>query len=132
MPHKAKRYLYLALGWLMFSLGFIGVFLPVLPTTPFMILALWAFSKGSDTLHDWLYNHPKFGNILRDWDRYRIIPLKAKITAVSMMSLSAIYLIFFSDIPTYGIVSAIGIMSYGAIYILTKPSDKSKDDQTPS
>lgn len=106
----------------MFALGFIGAFLPVLPTTPLMILALWGFSNGSETLHDWLYNHPKFGNALRDWDQYQMIPVKAKITAISMMSLSATYLIFFSDAPNIAIICALGIMSYGAIYVLLKPS----------
>lgn len=115
----------------MFALGFVGAFLPVLPTTPFMILALWGFSKGSETLHNWLYNHPKYGDTLRDWDKYRMIPVKAKMTAVSMMLLSAIFLIFFSGAPTYGIIAAIGLMAYGAIYVLTKPSRPSKPAEEP-
>ncbi len=128
MENKTKRYLYLGFGWLMFILGFIGAFLPVLPTTPFMLLALWAFSKGSETLHDWLYHHPKYGDTLRQWDQYGVIPLKAKITSISMMSLSAIYLIFFSGIPNYGIISALALMAYGAYFVLTKPSQKKDDD----
>lgn len=87
-----------------------------------MLLALWGFSRGSETLHDWLYNHPKFGDTLRDWDKYRIIPMKAKITAVSMMSLSAVYLIFFSTIPNLVLILSLGIMLYGAVFILSKPS----------
>lgn len=127
MTDKAKRLLYLALGCFFFALGTIGVFLPVLPTTPFMILALWAFSKGSARLHSWLYNHPKYGKSLQDWDKHRVIPLKAKITALSMMSLSAIYLIFFSNVPPYGLIGALCIMAFGAIYVLTKPSEKKPD-----
>lgn len=106
----------------MFALGFIGAFLPVLPTTPLMILALWGFSNGSESLHDWLYNHPKFGGSLRDWDQHRMIPIKAKVMAISMMSLSATYLIFFSGAPNIAIICALGLMSYGAIYVLLKPS----------
>lgn len=106
----------------MFALGFIGAFLPVLPTTPLMILALWGFSNGSEALHDWLYNHPKFGGALRDWDQHRMIPIKAKIMAISMMSLSATFLIFFSGAPNIAIICALGLMSYGAIYVLLKPS----------
>ena len=106
----------------MFTIGFIGAFLPVLPTTPFMLLALWGFSRGSETLHNWLYNHPKFGETLRDWDQYRLIPMKAKVTAVSMMTISATYLIFFSNIPDLGLILALGIMLYGAVFILSKPS----------
>lgn len=124
MGRKTKRVLYLSFGWIMFSLGFIGAFLPVLPTTPFMLLALWGFSKGSKTLHNWLYNHPRYGETLRDWDQDRIIPLKAKITALTMMILSASYLIFFSGIDDLLIASALGLMLIGAIFILTKPSQK--------
>lgn len=113
----------------MFVLGFIGAFLPVLPTTPLMILALWGFSKGSETLHNWLYNHPKFGPALQDWDKYRVIPVKAKLTSVSMMLVSAIFMIFFSGAPTYGIICAIGLMAYGAMYVLTKPSVRPYDPQ---
>jgi uncharacterized protein len=122
LKETSKRLFYLSFGWLMFALGFIGAFLPVLPTTPFMILALWGFSKGSDTLHNWLYNHPKYGATLRDWDQYRIIPVKAKLASVSMMTISGTYLVFFSSAPTIGIICAIGLMTYGAIYVLTKPS----------
>jgi uncharacterized membrane protein YbaN (DUF454 family) len=122
LKQKTKRLLYLTFGWTMFTLGFVGTFLPVLPTTPFMILALWRFSNGSETIHDWLYNHPRFGPALQDWDQYRMIPVKAKITAVTMMTISATYLIFFSDISNFAIILAIGLMAYGAIYVLTKPS----------
>ena len=114
--------MYLGLGWLFFALGFIGAFLPVLPTTPFMILALGCFSKGSESLHNWLYNHPKYGPVLQDWDQHRMIPLKAKMTAITMMTISAAYLIFLSNIPNVAIIVSLGLMSWGAIYILTKPS----------
>lgn len=106
----------------MFSIGFVGAFLPVLPTTPFMILALWGFSKGSTNVHNWLYNHPKYGPALRDWDQYRMIPVKAKIMALSMMTISALIMIFLLDVLNIALICAIGLMSIGAIYILTKPS----------
>ena len=122
MEHKTKRFLYLTFGWFMFSLGFIGVFLPVLPTTPFMILALWGFSRGSESLHRWLYNHPRFGTALRDWDQFGMIPLKVKFTAIFMMSISAVYLTFLSGAPNIAIIVVLGIMVYSAIYVMTRPS----------
>lgn len=122
MEWKTKRLLYLTFGWTMFTLGFVGAFLPVLPTTPFMILALWGFSNGSETLHHWLYNHPTFGAALQDWDKYRMIPVKAKVTAITMMTISATYLIFLSNLEKYIIIIALGLMAYGAIYVLMKPS----------
>ncbi|MDG1996226.1 MAG: YbaN family protein, partial [Emcibacteraceae bacterium] len=124
MEKKTKRFLYLSFGWAMFTLGFIGAFLPVLPTTPLMIVALWGFSNGSETLHDWLYNHPKFGSALQDWDKHRVIPFKAKLTAIVMMSISASYLLLFSEAPNMVIIISLGLMVYGALYILSKRSHK--------
>lgn len=122
LKSKTKRIFYLGFAWLCFAVGFVGAFLPVLPTTPFMLLALWGFSKGSVTLHTWLYNHPKFGETLQYWDQYGVIPIKAKITAISMMTVSALILIFFTEIPQFGILSAIGLMLIGAVFVLTRPS----------
>lgn len=126
MGRKTKRLLYLTFGWTMFTLGFVGAFLPVLPTTPLMILALWGFSNGSETLHNWLYSHPRFGPALQDWDKYRMIPVKAKITAVTMMAISSAYLILLSGLENYLIIIALGLMAFGAIYVLTKPSRPSE------
>ncbi|MCC3859731.1 YbaN family protein [Pseudemcibacter aquimaris] len=124
MKEKTKRILYLIFGWAMFFLGFIGAFLPVLPTTPLMILALWGFSNGSETLHNWLYNHPKFGPSLQDWDKYRVIPIKAKLTAVAMISFSASYLIFFSNIPDIALIVSLGLMIFGVTYVLSRKSHR--------
>lgn len=122
MQAKTKRLLYMAFGWAMFILGFIGAFLPVLPTTPLMILALWGFSNGSESVHNWLYNHPKFGPSLQHWDKHRVIPFKAKMTALIMMSISASYLIFFSSAHTIVIIISLGLMLFGILYVLSKPS----------
>lgn len=122
MQAKTKRLLYMAFGWAMFILGFIGAFLPVLPTTPLMLLALWGFSNRSESVHNWLYNHPKFGPSLQQWDQHRVIPLKAKLTALIMMCISASYLIFFSSAPTIVIIISLGLMLFGILYVLSKPS----------
>lgn len=127
MQAKTKRLLYMAFGWAMFILGFIGAFLPVLPTTPLMILALWGFSNGSESVHNWLYNHPKFGPSLQQWDQHRVIPFKAKMTAVIMMSISASYLIFFSSAPTIVIIISLGLMLFGILYVLSKPSTRREE-----
>ena len=61
----------LGLGWTFFALGLLGTVLPLVPTTPFMLLALWAFSVGSERFHRWLYHHPVFGPPLRRWSEER-------------------------------------------------------------
>ena len=73
------------LGWLSFLLGLIGAFLPVLPTTPFMILAAYLFSKSSPRMHSWLTSLPYFGNAIIDWENNKVIRPRAKVTAVSVL-----------------------------------------------
>lgn len=72
------------------SLGFIGVFLPVLPTVPFFLLALFAFSKSSQKWHDYLYNHPVFGPSLHDWRENGVIRRPAKWLATISISTAVI------------------------------------------
>ena len=114
--------LYFILGWCFFGLGAVGALLPGLPTTPFMLLALWAFSKSSQRFHDWLYAHPIFGPPLQKWRSHRVIPGKAKLLAVTTMALSFIYLTFFTSISVWIKVLTALVMLYGAVFILSKPS----------
>lgn len=78
-------YLLTAAGFLLLSLGFIGIFLPVLPTTPFVLLAAGCFAKSSPKLHQWLHNSKLFGDTLQRWEQNRCVSPKTKITAVSMI-----------------------------------------------
>ena len=116
------RRLYLLLGWSFFGLGAVGAVVPGLPTTPFMLLALWAFSKCSQRFHDWLYAHPVFGPPLQQWHSHRVIPFKAKLLSVSMMALSFTYLLFFTTINAWILLLIALVMLYGAAFILSKPS----------
>lgn len=63
----AKRYALLVLGWVFVILGILGMILPLLPTTVFILCAGWCFSRSSERFHHWLFNHPKFGPLLRAW-----------------------------------------------------------------
>ena len=119
-----KRTLYFILGWLFFGIGGIGAFLPVLPTTPFMLLSLWAFSRSSQRFHDWLYHHRFFGPPLQHWKQDKVIPLAAKVMSITMMLLSCSYLLFFSSIHDAIKAAALLPMLYGMYFILSKPSIK--------
>ena len=110
------------MGWVFVGTGVIGAFLPVLPTTPFMILALWMFSKSSDRFHHWLYNHPVFGPSLHKWHQHRVIPPLAKVASISMMSVSFVYMLFWSPVPSWVVMVTGLIMLYAAWFILSKPS----------
>lgn len=72
-------------GVLAVLLGILGLFLPLLPTTPFLLLASWCFARGSSRLHRWLLSHRVFGEYLRNFEAGRGIPLKAKILATVML-----------------------------------------------
>ncbi len=117
------KYFYFTLGWLFFITGLIGAVLPVLPTTIFMILALWAFSKSSKKFHDWLYTHKIFGPPLQQWQEYKVIPVQAKILAVIMISSSMIVIYFFTIIKIQYVIMIGIIMLSVIIYILSKPSN---------
>lgn len=89
---RGARPIYLVLGWVFFGLGAVGVVLPLLPTTPFMVLALWAFSRGSVRFERWLYHHRVFGPRLQQWRAHRVIPLRAKLLAGCSMLASFAYM----------------------------------------
>lgn len=116
------RVFYFSLGWLFFFLGAIGVVLPVLPTTPFMLLALWAFARSSERFHKWLYQHRFFGPPLQQWNKYRVIPKAAKIMSISFMSMSFVYIAVYSPIHILLKLLIAALMFYGGWFILTKPS----------
>lgn len=130
MIQPSKRILLLLVGWFFVVVGAIGIFLPVLPTTPFLLISLWAFSQSSERFHNWLYNHKVFGPPLQDWSKYGVIPLRAKIIAVSTMTISAILVITFSNTPWYGLVAMLALMAIGAGFVLTRPS-KPRTDLAP-
>ena len=99
----------LALGWICVSLGFIGIFVPGLPTTIFLIIALWAFTKSSKRLRNWLLNHKRFGPILRNWQEYKVVPLRAKILMIILQTSVVIIVHYTFDnlIITFGLFNLI-------------------------
>ncbi len=88
------RVCFFGLGMLFFVLGMVGVILPVLPTTPFMILAAACWAKSSRRFHRWLIHHPAFGKLIKDWQERRAIPRYAKYLAWIMMSISCAMLFY--------------------------------------
>lgn len=89
-PSLFGKYIYLLLGGLSVALGTIGIFIPGLPTTVFMIVALWAFTKSSPKMRDWLYHHRHFGPALQNWVKHRAIPVRARQIALASLLISAL------------------------------------------
>jgi uncharacterized membrane protein YbaN (DUF454 family) len=82
------RYSLLTLGWVSVALGVIGIFLPLLPTTPFLLLAAGCFMRSSERFYSWLINHPRLGPWIKDYLEGEGIPLKGKIYAILTMWIS--------------------------------------------
>ena len=82
------RYCLLTIGWLSVALGVLGIFLPLLPTTPFLLLAAACFMRSSKRFYLWLVEHPQLGPWIRDYLAGEGIPRKAKIYAISLMWVS--------------------------------------------
>jgi uncharacterized membrane protein YbaN (DUF454 family) len=117
------RALLIAGGSVFTAVGFVGVVLPVLPTTPFLLLAAFCYARSSQRLYEWLLNTRGFGPLIRQYRDHRTIPMKAKVIAVTMIavtiSLSAVFAI--PLVPVKVLVVAIGIAVSG--WILSHPSD---------
>lgn len=77
-----KRTILNIIGWLAVALGTLGVFLPLLPTTPFILLAAWCFAQSSPRFHEWLLYRSWFGGYLRHWQQYKAMPPGAKPRAI--------------------------------------------------
>ena len=88
------KYIYLPLGFLSLALGLAGIFLPVLPTTPFLLLSAALFFRSSPSAYQWLMNHRLLGPYIRDFRESRAIPLRAKIIALSLLWLTSLHCIF--------------------------------------
>jgi uncharacterized membrane protein YbaN (DUF454 family) len=117
-----RRWAYATLGWVFFSLGVIGLLLPIVPTTPFMLLALWAFSNSSQRFHDWLYHHRVFGPPLQRWRRERTVPAWSKWVAIGSMATSFVYLAAFVRPGPWALVAAGAAIAAGVTYIGRIPS----------
>jgi uncharacterized membrane protein YbaN (DUF454 family) len=85
---RGLRIVWIVLGWMALLAGLIGIFLPVLPTTPFILLSAACFARGSARFYFWLYEHRVFGPVLQDWQNHRAIPLRAKQLGIGMMWVS--------------------------------------------
>ncbi|NDW13337.1 DUF454 domain-containing protein [Bacteroides sp. 214] len=87
--------LYVVLGSISLFLGILGIFLPLLPTTPFLLLTAALYCKGSPRLYNWLIAHKRFGPYILNFREHKTIPLRAKIVSVSLLWITILYCIFF-------------------------------------
>ena len=118
------KLIFIILGFISVILGVLGSFLPVLPTTPFILLAAFFFSKGSEKYYNWLISIPKFGKLIDDWNKYGVISKTSK--AVCLFSIIGVifYFCYFLNYEKY--VKVIFVISLSSVltFVLTRPSSK--------
>ena len=117
-----KKIILITIGWLSVGLAFVGTFVPGIPTTIFLIIALWAFAKSSKKFHSWLLNHKRFGPILQNWESHKIVPRNAKILMV-ILQISAVIIFHYSLQNIYLTVLLTITLIFVARYVLSLPSE---------
>jgi hypothetical protein len=124
-----RRIALLICGWCNVALGMIGAVVPGMPTTVFLIIALWAFTRSSPRLRHWLYNHPRYGAALRDWDRHGVIPPRATRLAAAMMTVSLVIIAVLAS--SWVLPASVGaVMALVLLFIATRPSYPSQVSAT--
>lgn len=121
------RVLFNILGTVSLGLGVLGIFLPLLPTTPFLLLAAFCYVRGSPRMHHWLLSHRMLGPYIRDFQSGRGIPLRTKIIALTLMWLSLAWSAWVMPIPWARwllLIPGIGV----TIYLVRTPTRRTPDN----
>lgn len=115
------RSIYLLGGFSLTAVGIVGIFLPLLPTTPFLLIAAWCFSRSSPRLEQWLLDHGTLGPPLRDWRRDGAISARAKAIAVVLMAASFAFFFYKVD-PSPLLAGTVAlVLGLCSLFILTRP-----------
>ena len=122
MRHTVIRTLYLLGGFIFILLGIIGILLPLIPTTPFLLLAAFCFSRSSKRLHQYLLNQPMFGHFIRDWEEHGVIPFKAKLFSTAMMLTMISYPLIFLPFDIGLKALAAATVVFALWYVWSRPS----------
>ncbi|WP_245686094.1 YbaN family protein [Terasakiispira papahanaumokuakeensis] len=126
------RWLLLITGWGCVGLGILGVVLPLLPTTPFLILAAFCFSKSSPRLHHWLREQKYLGPHLTSWEDHGVIRPRAKRLATAMIVIMMSYPLFFRPMPWWLRGMIVITMCCVLTFIWTRPSAPRLTSQSSS
>lgn len=124
MNETVRQGFWVAGGVFAVGLGMLGAVLPILPTTPFLLLAAFCFARGSERLSNWLLAHPRLGPAISGWRAHRAIPAKAKRIAMLSMA-AALSVSLLAGVPVAILGAQALVMAGAAAFILTRPSPPS-------
>ena len=123
---KTMKFLFAFLGSVSLVLGIMGVFLPVLPTTPFLLLAAAMYMRSSQRLYDWLMSHKHLGAYIRNFREHKALPLRVKVVSVTMVWATLLYCAFIVAKEWWMSVMFIAIATGVTIHILSYKTLKKK------
>jgi uncharacterized membrane protein YbaN (DUF454 family) len=123
-----KKLFWNIIGILCLGLAYLGVILPGFPYSIWVVAAAYCFSRGSERLHRWLYNHKLFGPFLTNWSEKRVFPTKMKFFMIGMMSLSLV-LMYTGGVKLIGIISTAVFMALVAIWAWRFPGSTEEHDR---
>jgi len=123
-----KKFLWNCLGFLSLGMAYIGVITPGIPYSPFVVFSAYCFSKGSERMHRWLYNHKLFGPFLTNWGQKRVFPIKLKFFMLAMMS-SSLVIMHYTGVPQRGIIYTGIFMFFVAVWAWRFPSSPEEYDR---
>jgi hypothetical protein len=119
------KFLWLLAGLTSVAIGAVGLVVPLLPTTPFLLVSAFAFARSSERLHSWLREHRSFGPLIDNWHRDGSIDRKVKRIAIVFILLTPVVTWLFG-VPLWVIACQVAVLSAAAIFILTRPSPPEK------
>lgn len=123
-----KKLFWNILGFASLGMAYIGVITPGIPYSIFVVFAAYCFSKGSERMHRWIYNHKIFGPFLTNWNEKRVFPQKMRYLMLGMMTLS-LCIMFFTGVKPVGIISTAIFMGLVAVWAWRFPSSVAEHDR---
>ncbi len=119
-PRVRFRWAWWLLAYVSLGTGIVGIFVPGLPTTVFILISAWAASRGSERLHNWLLRHPQFGPAIRNWQAHGAVSRKGKWMATLTMAVCAAIMLWCVPVAWVKWLS-IGSMTVVAVWLWSRP-----------
>ena len=119
---QLKKHLFVGLGFIFLAIGIIGIFLPILPTTPFALLAAYLFGKSSPKFYKWCLSLPVIGPAIVDWNQYQRVSKKSKAVASVTITATVAFVWSRPTIPIAVKIAATAVQLYILVFVNTRNS----------